>query len=83
VIIKRRTDDLVNELMMIIPMATEERVRGPHSPENSVSPVVAGDDLYTAMIRNLLFRAKSLRREDLRRVQKSLQSLEYNLEELV
>ena len=64
-------------------MESEERVRGSHSPENSGSPVVAGDDSYTAMIRNLLFRAESLRREDLRGIQERLRSLETDLEELV
>ena len=64
-------------------MESEERVRGSHSPENSGSPVVAGDHSYTAMIRNLLFRAESLRREDLRGIQESLRSLETDLEELV
>ena len=40
----------VDELTMSVPMVSEERVRGPRSPENLVSPVVAGNDSYTAMI---------------------------------
>jgi hypothetical protein len=67
---------------MSVPMVSEERVRGTRSPENSVSPVVAGDDSYTAMIRNLLFQVESLRQEDLRRIQESLHSLEADMEEL-
>jgi hypothetical protein len=83
VIIKRRTEGLVDGLTMSVPMVSEERVRGPRSPEGSVSPVVVGDDSYTAMIRNLPFRAESLRGEDLRGIQESLRSLETDLEELV
>ena len=82
-IIKRRTEGLVDGLTMSVPMVSEERVRGPRSPEGSVSPVVVGDDSYTAMIRNLPFRAKSLRGEDLRGIQESLRWLETDLEELV